>query len=158
MGMQSHRGGDVRFLGGPAGVKSSIAQGNDPTQWEWKDIISIAWTRTGEHINVLEARAYGLALRWRARALRHHGSRFVHLVDSLVVLGVMSKGRSSSTRLRPVIMRNAAVILAAGFYPSLGYVRTHVNPADRPSRRVKRHHLQHQQPRAAAPSAARVRG
>ena len=50
------------------------------------------------------------------------GLRFAVLVDSLVVLGIAAKGRSSSHRLNPVLRRLNAHVLASGFYVFFGYV------------------------------------
>eukprot|EP00974_Lingulodinium_polyedra_P054090 5201141-Lingulodinium_polyedra.AAC.1 len=50
-------------------------------------------------------------------------------------MGVNAKGRTSSRRLRPSLLRNAAYILGGSLYPVLAFTRTHRNPADRPSRR-----------------------
>ena len=91
------------------------------------------WSRA-EHINVLEARAYCGALRWRGRNRKRHRTRFIHLLDSCVTIGVMSKGRSSSRRMTRPLRKAAATILAAELQPKLGFVRSHRNPADRPSR------------------------
>ena len=60
--------------------------------------------------------------------------RVAVLVDSLVVLGVAAKGRSSSHRLNPVLRRLNAHVLDSGFYVFFGYVASHANPADAPSR------------------------
>jgi hypothetical protein len=93
---QLHRGGIVRNTGS-TGVGRHGTQSVDASQWSWAPVKSCPWHYT-EHINVPEARAYGLALRWRARNAQWHGQRFVHLLDSQVVLGAQAKGRSSSVR------------------------------------------------------------
>eukprot|EP00435_Cladocopium_sp_Y103_P017447 s824_g4.t1 len=65
--------------------------------WRWKTIAGWRWTGAKEHINVLEMRAVLTALRWRLE--RHHKLqvKFVHLVDSLVVLHALSRGRKGRT-------------------------------------------------------------
>ena len=55
-------------------------------------------------------------------------------MDSRVSLGVVAKGRTSSWMLRKVLMKINAVCLAASLSPLLGYCRSHLNPADAPSR------------------------
>ena len=99
--------------------------------------MAVPWKDDGEHINVLETRAFLLAMRWRARNRDEHGKRFLHLVDSMVTMGAITKGRSSSLRLRRVVAKCNAVLLASHFYPCLGYVRSAENPADRPSRKAE---------------------
>ena len=58
--------------------------------WRWKAVASWSWVGAKEHINSLELRAVLTALRWRIE--RHHLTRakFVHLIDSLVVLHALS--------------------------------------------------------------------
>ena len=133
---QTFRGGELRLLTGPCRGQAGPPQHIDPRMWGWQSIISCRWKASPEHINVLECRALGLALRWRARAAKQLGKHFIHLVDSQVVLGATAKGRSSSFRLRHILMRNAAVQLGGFLRPVLGYCRSHTNPADRPSRRA----------------------
>ena len=134
---QSHRGGDVSHISNIRHVHSAIPQAIDPTEWHWKTCISTRWRIQGEHINTLECRAYLLALRWRIKSVENSGTRFLHLVDSNVTRGVCVKGRTSSKMLRRVLAKINATILAAHIVPHLGFVRTHRNPADRPSRALK---------------------
>ena len=135
MSLQSHRGGDVKLLGQHITSSMPVPRSLDPLEWVWKVCISTPWKYSGEHINAYEVRAYVLALRWRSRDARNLGSRFLHLVDSQVLLGIAVKGRTSSLRLRGPLAQANAYILAANFQPVLGHVRSHTNPADRPSRR-----------------------
>lgn len=103
--------------------------------WRWKAVASWRWTGSGEHINALETRAVLTALRWRLE--RHKASRvkFVHMVDSLVALHSLSRGRSSSKKLRRTILRINALLLASRSQAVWTYVHTKLNPADAPSRR-----------------------
>ena len=116
-------------------VKVAAPQPIDCGLWRWRVAISVKWRKAGEHINILENRASGLALRWRCRAPPRLGKRLRHFLDSLVTMGVNAKGRASSRRLRPSLLHNAAYILGSNLYPVLVFTRTHRNPADRPSRR-----------------------
>ena len=134
VGCQTHRGGAILQRLGPNGGLPAVPQMVDARQWRWKNVISAKWKLRGEHINALEARAYVLSLRWRARQRKMLHSRFLHLVDSQVTLGAMSKGRSSTRRLRFICKQAAAIQLAGGLFPILGFTRSHTNPADRPSR------------------------
>ena len=102
--------------------------------WRWKVVSGWRWTGSPEHINVLEARATLTTLRWRAEQLKQEDTRFVHLVDSLVVLHCLTRGRSSSKKLRRTVMRIGSLLLATGLQPTWGYIETSQNPADRPSR------------------------
>jgi hypothetical protein len=51
---------------------------------------------------------------------------------------VLTKGRSSAGALRTQVRRWNALVLAGNVYPLLGYVASEDNPADRPSRRLRR--------------------
>ena len=102
--------------------------------WRWRVGSGWRWTGGPEHINVLEARAVLTTLKWRTEQLRQQDVRVVHLVDSLVVLHCLTRGRSSSKKLRRTVMKIGALLLATGLQPLWGYVDTHQNPADRPSR------------------------
>ena len=100
----------------------------------WRTVISTRWKHLGEHINVLEGKALCLALRWRTRVRKNLNERAVHLIDSQVVMNAVAKGRTSSRRLRPILQRANALLLASHVHLILGYVRSKHNPADRPSR------------------------
>ena len=135
---QSHTGGLTKDIAGPSAPRMAELQGVNPMMWEWRACLSAPWTHLGEHINILEARAYMATLRWRLRKADNMHARFLHLLDSAVVLAVMSRGRARSRRLRPIVQRTAAVVLAGFVWPVLVYVRSHLNPADAPSRRAIR--------------------
>ena len=102
--------------------------------WRWKAVAGWTWQGDPEHINVLEARAVFTTIKWRV--MQHHqlDIRCVHLVDSLVVLHALTRGRSSSRKMRRSIMRISSYLLASGLRPVWGYINTKENPADRPSR------------------------
>ena len=103
--------------------------------WKWRTICGWPWKRQGYHINVLEVEAVHTCLQWRICRKRHQRCRFLHLIDSLVALHCLSRGRSSSRKLRSVLSKINALLLAADVYPLWGYISTKQNPADRPSRR-----------------------
>lgn len=65
-----------------------------------------------EHINVLEAKATLTTLRWRTEQRPQQDFRIVHLVDSLVVMHGLTRGRSSSKKLRRTVMKIGALLLA----------------------------------------------
>lgn len=74
---------------------------------------------------MLEARSYGLALRWRARSAHNIHSRVFHFLDSVITMAAAAKGRSSSTRLRGIMLQNAAVILAGGASTHFAFFYSH---------------------------------
>ena len=103
--------------------------------WRWKTVCGWQWAREGSHINALELQAVLTCLHWRLERKRHQQCRFLHLTDSLVTLHCLSRGRSSSRKLRPILARINALLLAGDVHPIWVYVNTKQNPADRPSRR-----------------------
>ena len=86
----------------------------------------------------MELEAVSLELQRRARDLRELNRKYLHLVDSQVVLALMSKRRSSSRALNFSLMRINAVALATGIRPIMAYIRSHDNPAGWPSRGPER--------------------
>ena len=92
-------------------------------QWHWQH---------SSHINLLESHAF-LAL-LRRLALRGGDSRFVALLDSRVAKGSHARGRSSAKALMPSLKKSAAIQVAYGLYPSLGFAPTKLNVADDPTR------------------------
>ena len=107
--------------------------------WTWKTACGWAWKRPQsgitEHINRLELRAVLTAVKWRALKQKVRKKRFLRLVDSLVSLRVINKGRSSSRKLRVIMKKISAWLLLSANSVVLGYVDTGQNPADAPSRR-----------------------
>ena len=106
--------------------------------WRWRDISGWRWRRSGEHINLLELRAILTSIKWKLSRSRRWGVRFLHLTDSMVCMHALTRGRSSSKKLRPIIVRLNALMLAGDLHPLWGYIHTSQNPADRPSRRPVR--------------------
>ena len=83
----------------------------------------------------LELKAFELALKWRLRA-RSRRRRFLHLVDSQVVMSSVARGRTFSRKLRPVLRSLFARVLSAGVFFSVGYLQSGLNVADIPSRQL----------------------
>eukprot|EP00438_Fugacium_kawagutii_P031946 Skav201887 [mRNA] locus=scaffold550:561929:565006:+ [translate_table: standard] len=106
--------------------------------WAWKTVASWRWMGSPEHINVLEMRAVLTSLRWRLERRKLLNQKFVHMIDSLVSLHSLSRGRSSSTRLRRTILRINSLLLATRSHAVWAYVHTKDNPADAPSRRPRK--------------------
>ena len=85
--------------------------------------------KEGGHINLQEAHAFrGVCKRVPG------GRRFISLQDSDVVLGVGSKGRSSSQALNRVTLKTATDILGRDLYPKGLHTPTWSLRADHPSR------------------------
>ena len=91
--------------------------------------------RKPSHINIQESVSV-LKLAEHVAKLRKP-LRVVSLVDSNVVRCALSKGRSSSLGLTPVICKFGAVCTAAGLYFCLPFCPTRLNPADDPTRDVE---------------------
>ena len=111
--------------------------------WTWKAVASWQWTGNQEHINSLELRAVLTSLRWRLERRKTTKIKFVHLVDSLVVLHALSRGRTSSKKLRRTMLKINALLLATQSQGVWAYVHTSQNPADEPSRRPQKRKWTH---------------
>lgn len=99
----------------------------------WATIISTQW-RFQEHINLLELRAFHLALLWIVSLPRSCSTRLFALLDSAVAFYAIRKGRSSSPNLLPLIRKINVLLLAADIAILPIWVPSAVNPADAPSR------------------------
>ena len=131
----THKGADIRMdFGLPYSVGEQARHSIDPASWTWKVLMSYAWKKPGQHINVLETVAVLDLLRKLARTPKYHQSRLVILVDNQVALSVLAKGRTSARALQSPLRRVAAVLLATGQLVCYGWVRSSWNPADAPSR------------------------
>ena len=106
--------------------------------WKWKTVASWRWLGKREHINVLELRAVLTSLRWRIERQRRLRTKFVHLVDSLVCLHALSRGRSSSQKLKRTLLRTNALLLVSKTQALWAYAHTKQNPADAPSRHPRK--------------------
>ena len=129
------KGSDVRLTTGEFLTPSLFPRQPIPSiWWQWKTVLAWPWRGRDEHINALELRAFFSATKWRARRWANLKSRWLHLLDSSVCLGVIPKGRTSSRKLSPILEKIDAMSLAAAFYPLTAFVRSEDNPADAPSR------------------------
>jgi len=104
------------------------------TEHRWSTIVSARW-RDEEHINVLELRALTTGVKWVCSHPLSAGHRVWMLSDSSVVIGAVSKGRSSSPSVLRRLRHLSAWLLAAGLQLRVTYVPSGLNPADEPSRR-----------------------
>ena len=138
---QTHRGGEIKLENGPQRLQERpMPQAIDAGQWRWQHVVSCAWQCEGEHISALEARGYYLCLKWRTRRIEGLSKKFLHLLDSMTAFGAMVKHRSPSPAMQYLVRRVAAIEMAADLAPILGYVRSHRNPSDKPSRQMKQKH------------------
>lgn len=135
-GLTSLKGEDLLIHGeSEAPVRFQRLRGSVPARlWRWKPVAGWKWKNLDEHINALELRAVYTCIKWRVEQLHQLNTRFVHLVDSLVSLHALTRGRSSSRKLRRTVMKINSYLLASGLQGLWAYVDTKQNPADRPSR------------------------
>ena len=127
------RGTEIRLdLGQSFQSKPSHRVGVRTKRWTWRHVLSRAVKRRA-HINVLELVAVDMSLRWRLRS-QARGGRSVHLVDSQVVLSILSKGRCRSPRLLPGLRRVGARLIGGNLLVTFAFVTSELNPADEPSR------------------------
>lgn len=100
----------------------------------WRRIISYRW-KYDEHINVLEARAMLLSLRWLCSSpTSNMKSTCFSITDSSSVYYSLVKGRSSARLLYPVICSINALLLASSITVLPVWVPSRWNPADAASR------------------------
>lgn len=104
----------------------------------WNELIAARWRRQDEHINSLEARALSTTVRrcLSQPSSTHH--RLLILSDSQVVVGAITKGRTSSPDLLRRIRSISALLLAAGIKLFVRWIPSADNPADAASRRHSR--------------------
>lgn len=132
------RGTDVRLDTGMPFAPHQVARSSvDPASWRWKVVMSYAWKET-QHINVLETVAVLDLLRKLGRESGTQNFRRMVLIDNQAALGVIAKGRSSSRAMMAPLRRISALLVAGNVRLVLGWVRTDWNPADGPSRWVKK--------------------
>ena len=97
----------------------------------FKEVLRYKFARQN-HINVQETRAYKTWLKYLCK--HHRRSRPVGLMDSRVLLGASSKGRSSSPALAHVLRTALPYVLGGGLYPGGLRVYSAANRSDAPSR------------------------
>jgi hypothetical protein len=103
-------------------------------QLKWSEIISSRWNQS-EHINVLELRSLTAAVKWILSRRRSIGFRALILCDSQVVVGAVSKGRSSSHQILRRLRTLSAMVLGSGLRLCVKWIPSLLNPADDASRR-----------------------
>ena len=109
----------------------SVGIDNLAISGDWS--VDTAWTfRKESHINILEE---AVVLRLAQRCSKFgFPTRVTAMVDSNVVRGATSKGRSSSISLSAVLRRFNAICVAAALYFNIPFCPTRLNVADDPTR------------------------
>ena len=82
----------------------------------------------------MECQGALMMIRWRARSAGRQQRVFLHLLDSMVNIGALSKHRSGSLQLNKVVRNFSAWELAMGARAVFGFTSSARNPADAPSR------------------------
>ena len=101
--------------------------------WNWKILYSTHW-HFSAHINSLEMRMILQTVLWRTRHESEFSKRWLHLADSMVCNYILSKGRTSSRMLQPLVRQIGAVLLGTNSTPLYGHVDSCENPTDEASR------------------------
>ena len=130
----AQNGADVSIaLGTPFCSKGAGHSSLRAFWWEWKILYSTHW-HFGAHINSLEMRMILQTAHWRVRDPSEFSKRWLHLADSMVCNFILSKGRTSSHLLQPLVRKLSAVLLAANAIPLYAHVDSAENPTDAASR------------------------
>jgi hypothetical protein len=112
----------------------------DLCKHDFSDVICIRASRK-EHSSVMEAKGLLLLIRWVLRSAKHQHSRLLALVDAKAILSAAAKGRTSSPMLKCTMCSISAYLLAGDVLLRPLYVPSEDNPADSPSRGVRRRPL-----------------
>lgn len=139
----STKGTDVLLKSTTDTVPTShrFRQSIPPKLWRWKVVCGWRWPVSPhgpQHINKLEIKAIYTSLKWRIFQQKVSKHKCLHLVDSMVSLQILNKGRSSSHKLRLVCKKIASLLIASRILLVLSYVESSRNPADRPSRKPQK--------------------
>lgn len=130
----NHTGSDVRVSTGAVTNPRAFPRQSAPAAWwEWEKVFAYKW-QSNDHINSLELRSLVHSVEWRASHLHEFSFRIFHLTDSYVAMSVVSKGRSSSRMLKPLLRRLAAVLMAFDLHLVICHVESSENPTDAASR------------------------
>ena len=99
----------------------------------WRPLYFGKW-RVTEHTNINETRAVVGLLRHLARSSRMWRRKVLVLTDSMVALGALGKGRSSSPALLRLCRQAAAITMCFAIHGHCRYVPSELNVADGLSR------------------------
>ena len=129
------RGAPVRLdrdnmnLAGEAPIESSCFAAAISESLPWEVVSSFSFRKTS-HINLQEARALRREIVRFTGDFGNSGSIQVALNDSLVVVGSVSKGRSSSYKLNGTLRGQLPFLIFADVTLALLWVETSANLAD----------------------------
>ena len=130
----NHTGSDIRISTGHVlNPKNYPRQSVESSWWVWQKVFGYRWSK-GEHINSLELRSIIHSVEWRIRHLKEVHARIFHLTDSYICMSIISKGRSSSKMLKPLLRRLTSELLAWDIYLIISHVESSENPTDNASR------------------------
>ena len=130
----NHTGSDVSLslgvaLSGKATAHASLQAG----WWIWRILFTSRW-KFKSHINYLEMKVILQTILWRSRFASSLNSRWLHLADSMVCNFILSKGRTSSLLLQPLVREANSVLLALNAVQYQAHVDSGENPTDAASR------------------------
>lgn len=130
----NHTGADVRIVSGELlGNKTPNHASIRAWWWQWKHLFKVKW-KEHSHINYLEMKMILNTLLWKCRDPSKTNRRWLHVEDSMVCLYVLTKGRTSSHLLQPLVKRIGVVQLAMGSVLLHAHVGSAENPTDAASR------------------------
>ena len=130
----NHTGSDVRVASGQVTNPRAFPRQSAVAQWwKWKKGFAYKWQRA-DHINNLELRSLVHALEYRVSHFQESSLRVFHLTDSYVAMSVVSKGRSSSNALKPLLRRLSALLMCFNLQLIVVHVESTDNPTDAASR------------------------
>ena len=130
----NHTGSDVRISTGHVlNPRAFPRQSASAQWWEWQKVFAYRWQKS-DHINSLELRSISHSLEWRVRHLKECHVRVFHLTDSYIAMSIISKGRTSSKMLKPLLARLAVYLLAMDIQLVVSHVESAENPTDDASR------------------------
>ena len=139
--ISEQRGAHVRLDGGRPGDEDHLKLSGRSSEVGLL-ALSLPWTvraqyrfRHISHINLQEARALVRELKEESKHTRNP-IRQVILTDSMVCLGAVAKGRSSSFRLNGVLRCLLPYLVSGRITIALIWIPTDMNPSDDPSRDV----------------------
>ena len=131
------KGARVRLQGGRSRIVKSTGATIPLTEnWltmKWHTLFAGRWTQA-EHNNVLELRTVVAVLRHLSRASQAWGHRVLLFTDSLVSLGALQKGRSSSKDILHLCRVGAIIQMVCRIRGYFRWVPSELNLADGPSR------------------------
>ena len=132
----NHTGSDIRITTGEVLNPRQLArQSVVSAWWQWTSCFRVKWEME-EHINPLECRAILLSIMWKLRKGNCTARKFFHLTDSYVCQSILSKGRTSSKLMQPIVRRVNSLLLASCCQLYLAHVDSSDNPTDGGSRKA----------------------